>query len=192
MNKLLRAFLALLVALLGVGGAWAYFTFNATVSIAIAVVGILVGLLGFVSYLLGRSMLPNQPVRAVQFMELWILGPVVLAALGGAFIIFLGVRLSPGEDASTQTEKLLAATFAAISGFLTTVLIDSVVKAEGSLVGEPIKKAFHAAYKEDERLDGDEQRWVYGEDYRGVSGWGFTARRQRAKGVQAALSKAAK
>jgi hypothetical protein len=160
MDKLLRALLALLVAMLGVGGAWAYFTFSSSVSIIIVVVGVVLGLVGIASYLLGRSMLPDQPRIAVYFMGLWILGPVFLAALAGAFIIFLGVRLTPGDDASTETEKLLAATFAALSAFLTTAFIDSVVKAESSLVGGPIKNAFHAAYTDDDRLEDDEVRWV--------------------------------
>jgi hypothetical protein len=189
MDKALKALLALVVAILSVACAWLFFQSRWEITSIILGIGLLVGL---ACYFGGKQALPNQPVRAVKLMEGWILAPLMIAVLAGAAIIYIGVWLEPPENAPVDTEKLLAAASSALSVFLTTSFIDGVAEADTDWVGTPIRKAFEKAYhrttgKRPLQPDSPAEHWVFSPDVGGVTGWGFKARRRRARELQALL-----
>ena len=102
MDKILKALLALVVAILSVVCAWLAFQSRWEIPGIILGLGCLVGI---ACYFIGPRRLPRHPVSAVTVMEGWILAPLMLAVLAGAGIIYAGVALEPAENATVETKN---------------------------------------------------------------------------------------
>lgn len=206
--KVGEALPALIVGVLGAASAWLYLKVPQAqwmplevsqarwIPLAILMILLLAGLVGSVY---GRSKLPRNPVTATRFMDFRILVPYAFASLASAIAIILAVSFTPPADESwdVETQKLAAATAAALTAFLTAGFIKSVDDADTAYVGEYVKGAFYAAYKRGEKeLQGkvqyfpagsDGERYVYSDPFKDIEGWGHKARLERARGVKGEL-----
>jgi len=206
--KIGEALPALIVGVLGAASAWLYLKvpqaqwvpleISQARWIPLAVLAVLF-VCGLVASAYGRSKLPKYPVTATRFMESRILVPYTFASLASAIAIILAVSFTPPADESwdVETQKLAAATAAALTAFLTAGFIKSVDDADTAFVGAYVKEAFQAAYKRGEkRQEGkvqyfpagsDGERYVYSDPYKDIEGWGHKARLARASGVSGEL-----
>ncbi len=114
---LLKAIPGLLVVLAGVGLAWLAFRQSLWLGSALAATPIACGL---VTFWWGKSLLAkHKPVEALKFLECGVLVPGTVVAIVAGQLIGAGVFLETAEAAGVETKKLLAASLAAIGGFLT-------------------------------------------------------------------------
>lgn len=187
---------ALVVGLAGVGLAWLWFNEQGWIAAALAVVSILVGLTVDGA---GRRFLPARPLVAVRLMEWWVLSPAMVAAVGAGAVVIITVGLAAPETASDQTKELIGSLSTGLTGFITATLVSWTSDENGSVVSDHIRSAFRQKYARSrppsERAQGvhyfppdsEGERWVFSEEYGGVTGWGRSARLRRASGVAEAL-----
>ena len=136
---------ALAIAVGGVGLAWLVFKSDWWwLSFAIAGIAALIGL---ICNDVGSKRLGKHPVSAARIMEWRFLMPFAVGAAGAAALIAFGVWFEPDENASVETKKFLAASFAALTAFITAVAIKSGEEAVDKWVGQPIKSAFQKTFK---------------------------------------------
>lgn len=196
--KIGEALPSLIVAVLGVASAWLFYTERSWVMFIVLGVLLATGLI--VSWYGRRHLLPNSPVTAVRLMEARILVPFAFAALASGIAIILAVAFEPepAKNWDLETKKLMAATAAALTAFLTAGFIKSVEEADNNWVGEYAKDAFYNSYKRrkagqnEERVryfdaGSDGEMYVYADDFKSIKGWGRGARHDRARGVSEAL-----
>lgn len=182
---ILRAVPALLVAVTGVALAW--LAFRVTVWIALLLVALPIAI-GWAQFWRGRRRLPANPVGAVKLMEWFVLVPGVVVAAVSGLLIGLGVFLEPAKEASLETKKLLAATSAALGGFLTAAFVKSAEDADAEWVGEIVKAELLKAYEERFDPGSDGAKALTSNVWRGLSGWGREARGRRAEEIGRVLA----
>ncbi|SRR6266545_451903 len=176
---LLKAIPGLLVALAGVGLAWLAFRQSLWLAAVIVAVPIAFGL---GTFWWGKRLLArHKPVEALKFMEWGVLVPGTVVAVVAGLLIGAGVFLEPAEGASVETKKLLAASLAAIGGFLTASFIKSGEEADAQWTGVLIKAAFEDVYRDSFPQGSDAWKALYTESWRGLTGWSRAERRRRAE-----------
>lgn len=186
---------AFVIALLGVFVAKRWFEGDWFWPIVIPLSGVVAGQL---CHFFGDRKLPNDPVKAVEWLELWVIAPATLAAAAAAFIIILGFKLTVKDPG--QTMVLLGAVATGVTAFLTSGFISWAGDEPDSKVATRIRSTFWAHYKRGDPADSNRhvrffprvstgERWVYSERFRGIEGWGREARRARAKGIEEELSR---
>lgn len=114
--------------------------------LALAVTAAAIGL-GYAMERFGRSLLPDNPVPALAFMEWWILAPAAVAAFGSALLTWLAVRLAPPEGMAAQDQELLKAFAAALSTFVTAMFVTSGSDRDNTRLAGRIKAAFLDRYR---------------------------------------------
>ena len=155
--------------------------------------------LGRVLDWLGRSQLPERPVRAVRLMELAIIAPGMFAAAAAGAIVVATVWLSVPESAPIEDKKLIGALATGITAFLSGAFVSWIGDKNDSRTAKRIRGHFQSKYRRftSKALispslhyfspDSAGERWVYSDDYLGVSGWGRAARSVRAQKIAAEL-----
>lgn len=195
--RLISALPALLATAAGVG--LALLVLNGDAAIAGALVIVIVIALG-VLYRLGRSLLSRKPRLASLAMEASIGLEFVGAATASGALVWIAIELAPESAAdatsvSARDKEIWAALSAAASTYLGTVIISPDQE------WRPFKKALVAEFGTRFRdaqtpLEKDARDAVNRDDFspqarqhRGISvaGWGWTARRRRARFVEDAL-----
>jgi len=155
--------------------------------------------LGWVCAILGDYLLPSKPVLALELLELSIFAPATVAAAGAAAVTVVGVELT---GTGTPESKALAAVLATgITTFISVVIMSWAGDKEDSSLSNFIRDRFRAHFKRTAAgvsdtarvkyfdAESDGELWVQSHDFKGVSGWHRGARRRRARGVAAELSK---
>lgn len=189
---------ALAVGLAGVGLAWLWFNDQPLLAVLVAAATVLAGL---VLDWIGRSLLPQKPVLAVRFMEWWLLTPAGIAALASAVVVFVtvGLTVPEGADVGREAKQLISTLSTGLTAFVTAGFISWAGDDKDSRLGEHIKAVLQDTYiREGGRASGRRthpfpadspgERWVYSNEYRGIEGWGRTARIKRAEGIAAAMA----
>lgn len=154
--------------------------------------GLLAAAIPLLLVAVGVRSLPAVPVRAVLFMGgglltlLW-----VLAAAGSATIVLTAVALAPGADAPQATAELLGAASGLVSALATYLVVKPGSEADG-LVADWIKGRFESAYQDDARVTPGSslELAVFSNGWRGLNGWGRSAREERAALIAAELAHA--
>jgi hypothetical protein len=198
MGTISSALTAFVIAAAGVGVAVCWFSRHPWAAI-LPLVGL--AAIGLACDWYGRNWpLPERPIVAVRWIEWWVLVPGVVAALFSGLLIILGVWFEPGEKASVEEKKLLAACAGALAALVTTLGVKGAEESDTKWIADRVKKAFHSRYQRHDpakphepgvayfRAESEGERWVYGTAPAGVEGWGWKARRQRAAGVAARLA----
>ena len=180
----------LVVGLVAAGLAWLSFNDLAWLAVIAAAGAISLGLL---LDLVGKALLPSRPRAAVHVLEWWVMTPAMIAAVAGAVVIVVTVALTVPEGTAADTKETVGAVSAAITGFITSTFVSWSSDEKDSILADHIRDAFWAHYKragtETKKgvhyFKGDSagERWVYGEEYGGIEGWGHSARLARAKGI---------
>lgn len=190
-------FRGLIVALAGVGLAWLWFNNLRWLAIFATVVLVSVGKM---FELLGGFQLPKNPVLGLRLMELWVVSPAMFAAASAAAIVIVAVHLSLPETATSVDKELITSLGAGITAFLSGGFVAWAADQKDSRVDDRIKESFQGKYMrpiagQSPRIgvayfkaDSAGERWVYSDEYGGVSGWGKSARRKRAAGIAAELA----
>lgn len=193
--------IALASSLIGAYLAWAWFAGSGLVPILVALVLVLAAL---GSQALGHSLLPDRPSDAVRFMNAMALAQAVLLAIAAAASIVVTVSLAADKDASEETTKLLAAIVSALTTFLTGAVV-ATDKADDA-IGSVIQRRFEESYgvlkpennadnvrfkREDGQIllaeSGDGWYIVFSDGWHGLSGWGRSTRKKRARWLSAYL-----
>jgi hypothetical protein len=156
------------------------------------VTGLVVSIIA-IFFIAGKSALRHYTVAGAYLMESGALLILLLGAIGGGFSFWALVELTAGKEA-TPLEKQ---TLAGVSGAFTTYLGSAFGKAD--LPWNPVKKALKSTFKgcfsqrrDDIEKDAHDalQLESYGSMTGGtVSGWDWSARRARARQIQAAVDK---
>lgn len=185
--KRLEPFIApLVVGLGGVGLAALWFYVSALLAVAAPIVVALVGL--GIDWFARRKLNDDDPVAAAKWINGWVLVPLAIGASATAAAIVLAVEWNAGKDAPLEREKLFAAAIAAVGAFLTAAFIKGAEEADEKWVGARFKKLFQTHYipklKPGQMADNVEKA-VRAEAALGFSGWGRSARNQRAEIVAA-------
>jgi len=195
-QKLLAASVPFLIALAGVLVACLWLTGHWIVA-ACTIASLLV--VGWMCDRHGRRLLPRYPLSSVGWMEWWIVIPGSLAVFGAGLVIILAVCLEPSEKADVIPRKLLGAVAGATATFLTTLFVKAADDADDGWLGAHVKKQFQARYQRQNPSEAHQpgviyfgaesegERWVYSDPYGGVSGWSWSARRQRALAIEKRL-----
>jgi hypothetical protein len=186
MILLLAPLRALAVAIVGVLLAWMWTRGLGWWSVAIAVAGFVLGLL---SDWIGQRSLPSHPVAAVEWLEFWLLSPLMLAAAGSAVVIIVAIELAVPEGTDPHTKQLIAALAAGITAFVTSGFISWAGDQKDSTLADHIQQVFEKAYLNSTFTD-EGERWVYSAWVHGITGWGRPARLARARGIAKTLVRA--
>jgi uncharacterized membrane protein YjjB (DUF3815 family) len=191
-EKFVSASIALLVAFGGVALAFLVDSRHYWLAGALVVAPLAIGLAGDLA---ARRLLPKNPVAAVKIMELWVLVPGTLGAIGAGLVIFVAIRLEASDALKGAPKHLLAAIAGAVSTFLTNLVIKSADDADSGWTGAHVKARFLSSYLRHEagrphqpgcyyfKKGSVAELWVQSDGYHGVSGWGWTARRTRAQKI---------
>jgi hypothetical protein len=179
MTSVLASLRALTVAIVGVFLALLWTRGLGWASISLAAGGILLGL---ALDWLGRGLLPDHPIAALQSMEWWLLAPLTLAAAGAATVIIVAIELAVPEGTPADTKQLVAALAAGITAFVTSAFISWTGDQKDSILADHIQAVFEKAYM-NSVFDDEGERWVYSAWIDGLTGWGRQARLARAHGI---------
>jgi hypothetical protein len=182
-----------LPALLGVGlGIRLYTDWRTWLVICIGALALDIALL-----VIGRSLARRHPVEGGWIIESWILSPILITAFVTALIIWLTARGLPsvfGHDPDTEVQKTLASTFVgAVTAYAAIVWTKDI--SDGAGIFWPSTQ-FRAAMKSVQMSLPDarkapansvERQAMFSDEvevHPKVVGWGFNARRRRARLVQ--------
>jgi hypothetical protein len=184
---------ALVVGLAGVALAWLWFNGLWWFSVAVAVS---VALLGYLLDLAGRSLLPKYPVAAVRLLESWILTPMAIAALGSAIVVVVTVALTIPDDSTlgTDAKELVGTLSTGLTAFVVSAFISWSGDDKDSKLADHVREVFQSKYARAGsaakkpgvhafRPESAGERWVFGDEYAAIQGWGRPARLARAAGV---------
>jgi hypothetical protein len=181
---------ALVISLVGAALAWAWFDgYWLLAAIGVA----LLAILGIASQGIGDRFLPENPKRAVAWLNWIALAQTAIAAAGAAAVIIATVALTAPKDASTETQKLLAALSTGVTTFITAALVTRTNPDDD--IGSYIQGRFFAHYKvKGDKPSGERTWWfpnddtgkeaqllVYSSSHRGITGWGREDREKRAR-----------
>jgi hypothetical protein len=189
---------AYLVAILGVVLVLAY---QAAGLLTVAIIATGLFAIGWVAGFAAENwLLPKRPVWAVRLFNIWMLCPSIAGAGAVAILIYLSATLDPDTTGATGLDKEAVKTaLAAIGAFLAAIFIKMMDEADEKVIGERVRLAFEAKYQKSDKQDfpkkaypivlgeSDVEKWVYNAAVEGVEGWGYKARRKRAKQIAAAM-----
>ncbi len=198
MKEILNALSPFAATALAAGAAWLALQSTAA-GVAIVLIALVVIVFFAAAFDAGQRSLPDSPEAALTLMNLskglhWI-----VAALGSMLVIVIGVKLVPGDTLSGADEAAFAAFATGVTAFITTTTAKYSDEKSDDLLAGRTKAAFQQSYKRRPNAGQNDnsvhyfaassagERWVYAENYRGVSGWGKSSRRRRAEGIAAEL-----
>jgi hypothetical protein len=174
------------VAAAGVGLAWLAFetTWLLSLVAVLAVAGF-----SFALFLAGKNKVKTDPVGAIRLMKWRLLAPGAAAAAATAVLIGVAVWLTAPKHASTEATKLLAASVAAFTGFLSTLIVKDAEKADETWLAKPIRSAFQEKFKGVFAAESRGALAVFAGSFEGSDGWTRDARKARAKAIKQELEK---
>lgn len=157
------------------------------------IIGMALILTGLV-YVVGSAVLRDYPSVGSLFMESGQGAAMLVAAIVGGGLLWLGVTYAPGSQADEKSKQTWAAIMAAVAAYLGAV----VIKPE--LPWNPVKSAlvkqFRGAFtsRRDPIEKDAHDAWLlptYGAQAASelVDGWGWDARRLRARHIQRAVNR---
>lgn len=189
---------ALLVALAGVALTYLWLSDQMIVAVALAVAAVV---LGWVINRIGELLLPKRPVASIRFLESWLLTPAAIAAVASAVVVVITVTLTIPDDSnvSGNVKELVGTLSTGLTAFLTAAFIEWAGDDKNSKLADHVKSVFQSKYgrKDDPNLPqgahgfpagSDPERWVFSDEFGGIEGWGYAARRKRAQGVADSLA----
>lgn len=177
LELLLLPFRAVLVAMLGLWLAWSWYVQPRWWLPLVVVFGAII--VAHVCAAVGRRLLPGQPVVALLLMEVWIVAPLMWAALAGCAVVITAVALHVEQGTPTVDEQLTNGLAAAITTFLTSGFIAWAGDQDKSPVARRIKRSFETAFQ-GVHLAPEVERLVYSDAVQGIEGWSLRARFERA------------
>jgi hypothetical protein len=190
LSGLLVPLRALVVAALGAGIAWGWYSGHRWVSF---VAPLVVGVVAWLVSEYGVSRLTGDPVGAVWLMPWRILVPAVIAAAAAGVAIIVTVELTlPDKTASgaptpTSTKEIVTALSTAITAFLSAAFIDWTGDGDDSRLADWIRDTFQEKYENVFASGTTGANLVYSSYVGG--GWGAAARKKRAEGIAQELQK---
>lgn len=181
-----QAVLTLVVGLAGVAGAWLYFRFGIWAPLLI---GLPLIVIGWIANRVGQGKLARDPVGALPWLEAWVLFPAVLAALGAAAVLLLTIELTPEKTTPSPTKELITQAVTLLTAFIVAVIVKQMDDAD-KLVSGHIKGVFNRMLEPKIPQNNAEARRAlqapqFSQD---AEGWGWEARRVRAKVLARALA----
>jgi hypothetical protein len=180
----------LAISISGVGLAWLWLHDRILLGVIIVVIVLIVG---WMADAVGRRRLPDKPVSALAFLELWLLVPSVLSAAAAGALIVLMVKLTVPEGTGTVQKELTGAILAALGGFLTGGLFSWYKDEKDETLANRVQTLFQSKYERQDPTraqkpgirylpaESDAERLVFSESFQGIEGWGRSARWERAK-----------
>lgn len=199
MSQFFHAAKSLLIGFIGV--LFAQFWFMGTAwAIVLVVLGAIV--VAAAADEAGKALLARSPVPSTYLLEWWILYPAIGAALGAAAVIVLAVELAAPETASPETKELVGALGTGITAFITTVFISWSEDADDSTLADHVRNAYQKIFDEYQGSPAPRGRhffmrgsrglrFVFSEEFEGISGWGRQARLARARAIRNELKSGA-
>lgn len=184
LNTLAKPLRALVFSAGGAALAWLWFSVGWLMPVILValVVGVSLGLQAY-----GKSLVPTDPQRALDYLESRALGIAAITAAFGAVGIVLAVVLATPDSVPDSTKEIVSTLSAAIVAFLTGVTI-SADEADDQ-VGEYVKEQFQAVYvrKSAQATPKQVQLVPYSTAHRaihssqdfGLTDWGKSNRRKR-------------
>lgn len=155
--------------------------------------GILACAVGLICDRIGTSLLPKRPRSAMVFLELWVLSPAALAAVAAAVVVLVTVALTVPDTTATATKDTLGALSTGLTAFITSAFISWAGDDKDSRVADHIRETFWSKYGRAGtargsgvhyfRAESPGELWVFADEYRGIEGWGRSARWRRAQGI---------
>lgn len=141
LNTLAKPVRALVFSLGGAALAWLQFRMGwwTPVLLVALVVGVSLGLQAY-----GKSLVPTDPQRALDYLESRAIGIAAITAAFGAVGIVVAVVLTTPDSIADSTKEIVSTLSAAVVAFLTGVAI-SADEADDQ-VGEYVKEQFQAVY----------------------------------------------
>lgn len=180
---ILNASTTLVVALLGAG--WAYAFYKANWALVAIPAGL--GFIGQALFALGKRRVPKTPRFAVRLMECGFLGPFSLSVIGAGAIILIAAKLAPGEKATPEEKGIITAASAAIVAAIATVLVGKSESLWTNWVDTRVSREFKETFAGKFRAQSRPQLASQSLRFEGHEGWGWKARRARAKAIADAL-----
>jgi hypothetical protein len=195
--RLLLAGPAFFVAILGVALALAARSLGLVAALAV-ILAALVG--GWIADIGAKRSLPARPRTAIVLFTLWSICPGIMAATFIAILIYLNATLDPVDIGMTGLDKeMLKTSVAAVSALLTALFIKFMDDADEKLIGEHVRNAFYASFRDSNDSDIPAGAYpvilgqspleapVFDTDYKELPGWSASARWARAKAVAAGM-----
>lgn len=177
---------ALVVALAGVGLAWLWFSGR-----ELYVVASIVVLFASAALLakLGDCLVSRFPKLGVRLLELWILLPLLAGAVGSAAVTVLTVEFATPESAPADTKEVVAALVTGVTSFITGSFVSWASDENDSKLADLVRDRFRTRFRDGYFKRGsDGERWIYSDEFKGVTGWGRPDRLVRARGVAKSLA----
>jgi hypothetical protein len=184
LSGLLVPLRALVVAILGAGIAWGWYTGHRWLSFVAPLVVLAIGLL--ISEF-GVAKLPEDPVTAARLMPWRILVPAVIAAGAAGIAIIVAAELTlpdktaKGVPTPNSLKEIVTALSTAITAFLAAAFIDWTGDANDSRLADWISSTFQKKYTGYFAAESTGEKLVYSGYV--VDGWGGAARMERAMGI---------
>jgi hypothetical protein len=114
-------------------------------AVALTAVFVLIALLFAAGFeIADREMLPLHPTGAVWMMEATRVSYFLLAAIGGALVIRLGVALAPTDGITGESKKLIESVGAAVTAFVTASFASVSADKASETLGKRVRAAFQA------------------------------------------------
>lgn len=179
-----KAFIPLVVAVLGVSVGWLLVSGDNRWLIA---VGVVILALGWAARRKASGMLPAEPVKARRLFEWSLLFPATLAVSATAFILWLAISTELPKDAPAIDSKAVGALVGAVTTAITAVFIKDAESADDSWVAGAMKAAFRSAYGESGPALSDTLTNRIFTDT-GLADWGRAGRGELARDIQAYLN----
>ena len=132
----------------------------------------------------------------------WSVCPGIAAAMAIALIIYLNANFDADSIGATGLDKeMLKTTVAAFTALLTASFIKLLDDADEVVVGERVKNAFYAKFKDTQDSpprgvypvvvsQSKVEAWVFRDQVGDIEGWGWQARWKRAKEIAVAMNDA--
>jgi hypothetical protein len=177
--------LTLVIGLAGVAGAWLYFQFG-FVAPVLAVLPM--AIVGLVADRIGQAKVAHNPPGALPWLEAWVLLPAVVAGLGAAVVLTVTILLTPESTTPSPGKELITQAITLITAFIVAAVVKQMDDAD-KLVSGHVKDAFIRELNSKIPQDNTEARRAlqapqFNQD---VDGWGWEARRARARVLARAL-----
>ena len=183
MTTLIKAIPALLVAALGAVFAWMWLILMPTAPFVPILIGAGIAVVGFALRALGRGRVRSAPEAGLPLLEAWALTILAVGSLVAGFVIVVAVWLAGQTPTGTPetTKQVITAVVTGFTAFLSASFIKGFEDFD-ALIATSVKTDLQAAFASC-TYPAESAGWkALNANYApGATGWGFNARRARAK-----------
>lgn len=189
LKSVLKAAVPFATALASVGLAWIWIEGGKLWIIAL-IIPILVVIFCATAFEIGEQLLPSSPNFARQLMELNRLSYWVVAAVGAALVVWLGIEIG-GGDLEDPYKSLIGAIGAGSTAFVTAMFASMSDEKADETLGERIQATFQKHYVRPNTVvpsgttvhrfkpGSQGERLVYASRVGDITGWDHSARKKR-------------